>query len=391
MPFFGRKQNIGMKPRKIILAMMAALAIATSVSAGNTLKTISAADPRITYIGRTLTEDGNVSFDWTGVYTRIKFTGSYLSLKASDTKKNYYNVWIDSDMTCAPDKIIATAGTDTTIVIFSKEEMKARLGKDRKTAQAPHCVILQKRTEGEQGKTTFQEFSTDGLFLQADPAKERVIEFIGDSYTCGYGSENSVATDPFKPETENQNKTYACITARYFDAEQIVIAHSGMGIARNYNGNVPATTMTDLYLQTFDRDPEYRWDASACPLKPAITVIYLGTNDFSRGLQPSERLFVKNYITLIKSIKANYGEDHPVLCVAPRNDVIMFEYVRKAAETCGMPKVYSMALTTKIHNDDSDLGASSHPNYTGHLKKAYAIIPYISTITGWDMADNEIK
>ena len=53
----------------------------------------AASDSRITYVGRTLKEGDNVSFDWTGVYVKVSFEGSYLSMIASDTKANYYDIW----------------------------------------------------------------------------------------------------------------------------------------------------------------------------------------------------------------------------------------------------------------------------------------------------------
>ena len=227
-----------MKKGKITLLAAALLCITSLAAAPKaTESTVNASDSKITYIGRTEVKDGCVSFDWTGVYAKVKFQGNSLSFKVSDTKKNYFNVWIDNSMSSTPDKVITVHGTDTTIVLFSAEELKARFGKDKKAAKAPHQVILQKRTEGEQGTTTIKEFITDGQFLQADAPKARIIEYIGDSYTCGYGTESS-NKERFKPETENQNLTYACAMARYFDADQIVLAHSGMGIARNYNGNV---------------------------------------------------------------------------------------------------------------------------------------------------------
>ena len=385
------KNHKKMKPVKTLLLTAALFCTAQIAAVQNaSATTIKASDSRITYIGRTEAKDGKVSFDWTGVYMKVRFQGNSLSVRVSDTKKNYYNVWLDGSMATAPDKVLAVHGSDTTIVIFSDKELKARFGKDKKAAKAPHQVILQKRTEGEQGTTTISEFITDGEFLQADAPKERIIEYIGDSYTCGYGTESS-NKEHFKPETENQNLTYACAMARYFNADQIVIAHSGMGIARNYNGNVKGYFMPERYLQTFDKEKDSKWNAKAADIKPDITVIYLGTNDFSTGMQPAERLFVKNYITLLKEIKENYGEDYPVLCVAPKNDLLMFDYIRKAVNSCGLENVHIMALTKSVHNNDSDMGADGHPDYSGHLKKAYAMIPYISTINGWELTENKVK
>ena len=370
--------------------LAAALVLITLLGLKAGGETIKGSDGRITCIGRTEIKGGDLSFDWTGVYMRVRFQGTSLSFKVSDTKKDYYNVWLDSSMDRKPDKVIAVHGSDTTIVIFGADELKARFGKDRKAAKDPHQVILQKRTEGEQGRTTVKEFITDGIFLQADAPKGRAIEFIGDSYTCGYGTEAS-NKERFSPETENQNLTYACETARYFDAEHIVIAHSGIGVTRNYNGNIPDVNMPNLYLQTFDKDKDVKWNAKECAVKPDITVIYLGTNDFSVRLQPAERVFVREYVRLLQEIKDNYGEGHPVICMAPKHDVLMETYIRKAIDTAGMDNIHFLGLSQSVHNEVSDMGADGHPNYEGHTKIAYTLIPCVATVTGWEMTSKEIK
>lgn len=352
-------------------------------------ETIKGSDSRVTYIGRTEVKEGTVSFDWTGVYLRVRFQGDLVSLKVTDTKRNFYNVWIDKDMDSAPDKVLTVTGSDTTIVIFNKEEVRALTGMGRRSKPAVHQVILQKRTEGEQGVTTVKEFQTDGVFLQADPPKDRVIEYIGDSYTCGYGTEAS-NKERFSPETENQNLTYACMTARYFGADQIVIAHSGMGITRNYNGNVKDYYMPERYLQTFDTVREGDWKPDGAP-KPDITVIYLGTNDFSTRMQPAERVFVKNYIQLLQEIKDYYGENHPILCMVPKHDPLQEVYIRKAIESSGLGNISLLPLSSTVHNETGDLGADGHPNGPGHTKIAYTVIPVVSTVTGWEMTGKNVK
>lgn len=352
-------------------------------------ESIKGSDGRITYIGRTSESDGAVSFDWTGVYLKVRFQGNSLSFNISDTHRNYFNVWVDRDMSSEPDKVITTHGNDSTVVIFSQEEMRARFGKDKKIMRAPHQVILQKRTEGSQGRTCINGFSTDGVFLQADRPAERIIEFIGDSYTCGYGTEAS-NKERFSPETENQNLTYACMTARYFGADQIVLAHSGMGIARNYNGKYTDDNMVSHYLRVFDSEAEPVWDAGKAQIKPALSVIYLGTNDFSTGMQPAQRVFVKNYIQLLKEIKDNYGENHPILCMAPKHDPLQEEYIRKAIESSGLQGVHFLPLSYSVHNHVEDMGADGHPNGSGHKKIAYTVIPVVSTIMGWEMTNNKV-
>ena len=349
-----------------------------------------ASDKRVTFLGRTLVEGDNVSFDWSGVYARVRFSGNYLAMKASDTRRNYYNVWIDSDQSQEPDRIISTHGADSLIVLFDESDIVRKWGK-AKSAPTVHNVVIQKRTEGEQGTTTVSAFITEGQLLQAEGVRERLIEVIGDSYTCGYGTENSVKTDPFKVETENCNKSYSSIVPRYFGADYIHVAHSGMGIARNYNDNVKGWYMPERYLQTFDMDRESRWDAAKTGYHPDITIIYLGANDFSVQRQPTLAVFMEGYITLLKEIKANWGEDHPILCVAGPSDFNIAAFINEVVRNCGLKNVSMTAMSSTILNDDSDLGASYHPNYSGHKKVSMCIIPVVATKTGWDLTGAPIE
>ena len=378
-----------MKKYLVLLLLAAALPLASKTK---TRIVNPASDERIVYVGRTLVEGDRVSMDWSGSYLRVAFTGDYLAMKVSDTKKNYYNVWLDARPGPEADKVISTFGKDSLVVLYDESDFKARYGKK---SPEVHTVCLQKRTEGEQGLTTFSSFITAGDLVAAEPVRPRVIEFIGDSYTCGYGSENSVASDPFKPETENQNKTYAAIAGRYFDADIYVIAHSGMGIIRNYNSKLKGYTMIQRYQNVFDNGfdevPDApKWTADRMPVKPAITVIYLGANDFSTSLQPLKKNFIKNYITLLREIKDFYGEDHPVLCLAANRDPELGEYVRDAAEASGMDKVEFLGFSTAAHSH-SELGASSHPAYAAHRKLAYGVIPCIATLTGWALTDKPVE
>lgn len=353
--------------------------LAASASLASAREQTPASDSRITYVGRTLVNGEEVSFDWSGVYARIRFTGGYLALTAGDSGRNYYNVWIDREPSADPDRIVVI-DRDTTVVLFSsKIERKPRV----------HDLVIQKRTEGEQGRAVFRSFETDGSLLQAEGLRERVIEFIGDSYTCGYGSENSVREDPFRPEDENPAKTYADILCRYFGADGIRVSHSGQGVDRNYNDAGRGYAMPDRYLQAFDLAKEPAWDFRGP--KPDITLIYLGTNDFSTGRQPGYPEFREGYLRLLRTAKQHYGDEHPILCVVPRHSQVLYDYIRDVVQTCGLSRVYLTGFSSAIHDDETDLGASWHPNYSGHLKKAYSLVPVIATITGWPIQEKVLR
>lgn len=366
--------------------LIAILVIAATYSYS---EVIPATDSRITFIGRTLSQEGSVSFDWTGVYFRIAFKGSSLAMRASDTHRNYYNVWIDAPMSAEPHRVIKVEGTDTIIELIDPNYLK-------KSKIKEHQVIVQKRTEGEQGKTTIHSFATSvkGEFLQAEPLRKRQLEFIGASYDCGYGVEDSSRLAKFTPETENASRAFPAIISRYFGADYTVVAHSGMGASRNYNSKFEGWWMPDRYLQTFDMDSttSMRWDASQSNIHPALTVIYLGGNDFSVSLQPSYEKFRDGYYRLIRYIKHNYGEDHPVLCVSSKAHSTLYDYMRDIVKFCPMSNVYFMACCPTLHlNTDEDLGANFHPNYKGHQKFSFAFIPYIATITGWGLQETSVK
>jgi hypothetical protein len=305
------------------------------------------------------------------------------------TRHNYFNVWIDAPMSAEPHRIIEVASLDTIIELIDPAYLKASKIKE-------HKVIVQKRTEGEQGKTTVHEFITDakGVFHQAEPIRKRQLEFIGASYDCGYGVDDTCRLAKFTPETENASRSFPAIISRYFDADYVVIAHSGMGAARNYNSKFAGYHMPDRYLQTFDMDSTQatRWNAAESDIRPALTLIYLGGNDFSVSLQPSYEKFRDGYYRLIRSIKDYYGEDHPVLCVSSKAHSTLLDYMRDMVKFCPMPNVHFMACCPALHlSTNEDLGAAMHPNYIGHQKFSYAYIPYVATITGWGLQDAPVK
>lgn len=347
-----------------------------SLALGAKNVSIPASDSKILTTGRhEICSDGSIRFDWSAVTLRIRFTGSSLKMSCSDTKANWFNVWVDKEPAALEDSRFCMA--DETEIVLAKG-----------LPEGEHTVILQKRTEGHVGTVTIRKFKTNGEFLQATTPRTRRIEFIGDSYTCGYGTEAPDRSEPFKAETENCNLTYAAICGRFFGAEVQTVCHSGRGLVRNY-GDGPGTNMTDRYVQTFDEaDASVMWDFNR--FTPDIVVIYLGTNDFSKNAHPTIEAWCNQTRRLIGIIREKYGEV-PVLMVASKASDLLGDFVEQGVKTCGFKKVYWTSIQDMAHNSTSELGASWHPNYKGQRKVASCMIPYISTITGWEMPFKAIE
>lgn len=343
-------------------------------------KLISASHEAIRYVGRfDFSNPQEVRYDWSGVYIQFSFRGTECALKMSDTGHNYYNVFIDEQ----PSKTFEVK-SDTTLVIAS------RLGTQ------VHKIQIYKRTEGNQGTGTFKGIliSDNGEMLPWKEVPTRKIEFIGNSITCGYGTEGLSKNERWKPSTENNYLSYAPIMARAFNADYHIVAHSGMGVVRNYGykEKVSPNAMPDRFNRVFDEKEQPLWNFRQW--KPDVLVINLGTNDFSTQPYPDKAVFKAGYEKLINEVRKQYG-DLPIFCVVgPMTDEPCYSYVKEMVEdfrsVYQKKNVYFVGIPTYLMNPEKDLGSDTHPNYNGQRKMAAHVLPVISSIVGWDYKDTEL-
>ena len=350
----------------LFLVLMLALGIATT-SADTTVK---ANDASLSFTGRVQRMDnGAVRFDWVGTYVQTDFTGTAISVRTSEEGESYNQVFIDGKLL---GKLHFT-GKDPHDIVLAKG-----------LHNGTHRLCLQRVTEGEYGRTTIYSFTAKGKggFKTVKP-KGRLIEVIGDSYSCGYGAEGT-ENSHFELKTENCDKAYECAIARYFNADYVLVAHSGMGMARNYNGK-KMKTMTQRYPLLFDNHDSIAYDFRL--YYPDLVMINLGTNDFSVNGAPET--YVDTYVKLISVIREHYG-NVPVLCVTPHSANIFLLAALKELRTkiTGMKDVRISEPMPDIVVSNPDIGSDWHPNWRGHQKIASTLIPVVATMTGWEMKNN---
>jgi len=171
------------------------------------------------------------------------------------------------------------------------------------------------------------------------------------------------------------------------------VAHSGMGVVRNYGykEKVSPNAMPDRYNRVFDEKDQPLWNFKQW--KPDMVVINLGTNDFSTQPFPDKAVFIAGYEKLINEVRNQYG-DLPIFCVVgPMTDEPCYSYVKEMVEnfrSAGQKKnVYFVGIPTYLMNPEKDLGSDTHPNYSGAKKMAAHVLPVISSILGWNYKSNE--
>lgn len=340
--------------------------------AAGAIAQIPADSPTIHYVGRTMTAaDHSVSFDWGGTHFSTILKGGKLSAQLSCSGDCYLNIFADGVLK----NTIEVCSKDTVVELISGINKK------------PCLITVQKRTEGEYGRLTVHRLilPKSGSITAPPVSKSgRHIEFIGNSLTSGFGTEGKDKTEPFKVSTENCNIAYGSLVSRYFDAEYTFISHSGQGAVRNYGDEKRTSTicMQERMMRTFDMDT-LLWNNDS--YHPNLVVINLGSNDFSTEPHPYRKEFVDGYLKLIKQIRQLYG-NIPVLCICPptTGDPLP-QYIDEVKQKANDKNVFVQHLTYGLYNDSGDLGSVYHPNQKGQLKMAMALIPYISTIMGWDV------
>lgn len=180
----------------------------------------------------------------------------------------------------------------------------------------PHLYRLIKISESNPGGIHLYKVATDksGKFLAPPRHFNRRIEFIGDSYTVGYGVEGQLGDpDSFVFKTTNSSKGYAFLLADGFRADFQINAFSGRGLVRNYDNIVPEWPVTRLYEYTvpglapedLDKgvpDASLRYDFGS--FHPQVIVIFVGINDFQGNPPYADKgEYQKAYAALLEKLR----------------------------------------------------------------------------------------
>lgn len=325
---------------------------------------IPADNPNIAYIGRFDKSDPQKPvFMYSGCIVRTVFKGTSIALvMKDDSLRNWFNVIIDDSLF-----VIKADRKDSIYLLASGLENKK------------HTLEIIRRSEWHGGNTTILGFYLDHHKKLLQPeVSDRLIEFIGDSYTCGYGNEGKSREEHFTYETENAYLAFGPLTARAVNAEYQLVSRSGIGMTQGYGGG-KRFNMPRLYDEV-TLDSTKRWDYSQSI--PQLVMIDLGGNDFSAPLDSAT--FVNAYIEFLGRIRNNYNTTEIVCLVGPfppdEKTNIWQRYVHAVVDSVSKKdtRVYYFEFNPiELH------GSDWHPNVAEDQALAAELVPFVLNLMKW--------
>lgn len=353
--------------KKILLPVMLLAFFIQSCNAGRQGDTkVTADSDSIVYMGRTyVTDEGGVAFNFPGVTAMLNFEGPRLEMLTSPGS-GYYVVEVDGG---EPRKIYI-GGNDSVAVIA-----------DSLKADVPHNARITYAVEGYEMRPVIRGFRLPGGRLLEAPAKGDVkIEFIGNSITCGYGSEAPDRSNGFSYDTENHCKTYAHLTGRALNADVNVVARSGIGIYRNYNGPREGDTWGTMpmeYDHTLLYDTVHPWDHSR--FQPDVVCINLGTNDTSTN-NYDITIYEREYDRFLNHLREVYPEAKIVLLTGSMLQGKELEDVKGALDRLAAAHEGVSRFDMSPQTGDLGYGSDSHPSARQHERMAAELTAYLKEL-----------
>jgi hypothetical protein len=322
--------------------------------------------------GRFVTDDKqNLELVSSGVHFGFTFEGDQCEVFAYSTNAGSHN-YLQYELDGAYQQRLRIEGKPGQSIIIKAPK------------RGKHTVWVFKATEAHSGGITIEKIS--GNKVKALPLSSRpLIEFIGNSITCGAAADPSQVPcgEGAYHDQHNAYYAYGPRVARTLGTEFILNSVSGIGIYRNWNSNGP--TMPQVYDKIDFQDQNTRqWNSDL--FTPEIVNIALGTNDFSTGDGVKERLpfdsalFVDQYIQFVQKIKSKYPYAQVALLSSPMisgSKGILFQNCLTAVKN----KVDALYPTGKpialyFFKPIKARGCSGHPSVEDHAILAEDLEPF---------------
>ena len=324
--------------------------------------------PSFQYTGRIDFTNPSLPRFWSpGVYIQAKFKGPYCEIQINDevlwgSSHNYLEIVIDDNKPFR----IQTTGKSNSIVVA------------RNLSNTVHTITICKNTESNIGYIEFGGMKCVAL-LPLTVKPERKIEFIGNSITCGMGSDlSTVACD--KGEWYDQHNAYLSYgptTARALNVQWHLSAVSGIGLIHSCcNLKI---TMPEVFDKINLHEDSIQWNFKN--YQPEVVTICLGQND---GIQDSVK-FTGTYTSFINQLRKHYPAADIVCLTSPMADekltAVLKNYLSGIVDFAnknGDQKIHKYFFSKRYFH-----GCGSHPDLKEHQQMAGELTSFIKKIKRW--------
>ena len=316
-------------------------------------------DERLHYVGR-VQKLSTTARLWTpGVYVRFSFMADTLKIALNDqmqygVQHNYMELQIDDR---EPLRIRLQDQSDTLVIPINDD--------------AIHTAVLCKNTESNIGYVDVVGVFAKELYSSED--KNSLIEFFGDSITCGASSDTSkVKCGAGRWEDQhNAFMAYGPVTARKLDVDWVLSSVSGIGLMHS------CCNMKIVLPQVFDKivmnKDSVDWNFKS--YTPDVVGICLGQND---GIQDSV-VFQTQYLDFIKKLRKIYPKTKIILLTSPMADVSLNQFLRKQLTTIMKSRRISGDKNVFVYSFKSTYnhGCDFHPGVGEHERIADGLVAFI--------------
>jgi hypothetical protein len=352
------------------------LTLGCSSSKINTTKTATLTAADLKPFGRSIINaDHNLELISSAVHFGFSFEGNECQVFASIPNATGHN-YLQYELDGVYQKRIRIDGSTTQPITI-----KAATG-------GKHTVWIYKATEAHTGAIVIQKVTGNKIKTLQKPAAP-LIEFIGNSITCGAAADSSEVPCG-KGEYHDQHNAYAAYgpgVARALNTNFILSSVSGIGTYRNWNADGP--TMPQVYenanFQLNDKQP---WDFKR--YSPRIVSIALGTNDFSRGDGVKKRLpfdsagFVGNYIKFVQLVKSKYPAAQIALLSSPMvngsSRALLQNCLTAVKRQVDALNATGARVELFFFEPMQARGCSGHPNVEDHAILTKELIPFFKKL-----------
>lgn len=337
--------------------------------------------------GRTTWQEGVLYLGYSASFLEFRFQGTKAEAEFVTDRLDWeekFRAWI----------AVFVDGAEEPVLRFPLTKERERFVLLESDTAKNTTLRIMKYSEAAFGAAGIVSVDITGEVLPPPESKEKKIEVIGDSITCGYGIEGVVEKDTFTTTQENPWNAYGCRVARALDTEVSLISWSGNGIISHFVEETVNEPRNDEPLM-----PElYRYEDLSADLRrgktpvdyvkrdftkyqPQLIIINLGTNDgsYTRCMPERNRAFVNGYVKFLREVR-EVNPSANILCTVGLMRQETNSLVKEAVERVnafGDEKVFFIEAFLQDEKADG-LGADYHPTEKTQKKFGEFLVKFIT-------------